>query len=320
MSDFGEPQYLSFERLEALGITTAEAVESIEHLVRARIDGKMWNAPKSALLLPDGRFFMSTLAAADDPPFVSVKSLALNSRNPGRGQPLMSSLVTLLDSETGRPLAVLDGNWVTGVRTAALSAVVARRLARPDAATAAFIGCGVQARSHLRAFADLFPLKAVRALGRGSANRDALCRAAAAMGLQAIESGSAREAVDGADLVVSSVTFSPDLEPMVDARWLPPGSFAAITDLALPWVEEGMSAFDTIVIDDLEQEAAMPKPMVRPEWVTSDLRGLIAGDLEDRGSDQERSAFVFRGLALGDLALAGLAYQRARGQAASGRA
>jgi ornithine cyclodeaminase/alanine dehydrogenase len=312
MNDVGDPRYLSHEALDALGITSEAAVESIEHLIRGRAAGRMWNAPKSMLLLPDSRFLMSTLAAADDPPFVAVKSLALNPRNPERGHPLMNSLVTLLDSETGRPLAVIDGNWVTAIRTAALSAVAAKRLARPESAVAAFIGCGVQARSHLRAFADLFPLREIRALGRGSANRDALCRAGEAMGLSAIASESAREAVSGADLIVTAVTVSPELEPLVDARWLAPGSFAAITDLALPWVGEGMSAFDRIVIDDLEQESTMPKPMVQSDLVSGDITGLVNGDIEGRISDSERTAFVFRGLAIGDLALAGLAYQSSR--------
>ena len=69
----------------------------------------------------------------------------------------------LLDSQTGLPLAVIDGNWVTARRTAGLSAVAAKRLARPDSASIAFIDCGVQARNHLDAFCDIFPLREVRA-------------------------------------------------------------------------------------------------------------------------------------------------------------
>ncbi len=307
------PRYFGSSELDALGIGTDEAVGSIEHLIRGRAQGRVWNAPKSALLLPDRRFVMSTLAVSDDPPLIATKCLALNPRNPQRGEPLMNSVVTLLDSETGRPLALIDGNWVTAIRTAALSAVVAKRLARAESQVAAFIGCGVQARSHLRAFADLFPLTEIRMLGRGRPNLDALCRAGEQMGLSTTECKSAREVVEGADLIVSSVAFSPGAEPFVDARWLAPGAFAAITDLALPWVPEGMAAFDRIVIDDLEQESTMPQPMVRPEWVAGDITGLVNGDVDGRQSESQKAAFVFRGLALGDLALAGLAYQRSLG-------
>jgi len=255
---------------------------------------------------------MATLCAADDPPFLAVKSAILNPRNRERGLPDINAVVTLLDSGTGVPLAIMDGNWITAVRTAGLSAVAAKRLARADASIAAFIGCGVPAHSHLHAFSALFPLKEIRAFGRGTANQDALCRTAGQLGLRAVASGTAQEAMRDADLVVTSVTFSPQLVPFLDARWLKPGSFATVTDLAAPWVADAMAAFDRIVVDDLEQEAQMPKPLVDPALVAGDLTGLVNGVFIGRRSHHEKTAFVFRGLALGDLALATLGYQRAR--------
>jgi ornithine cyclodeaminase/alanine dehydrogenase len=304
-------RYLSRRRLDALDLTTAEVAGAIERLMRARSESRAWSAPKAVIHHPDGRYMMATLAAADDPPLLAVKSLLLNPRNAERGVSTINSLITLLDSDTGVPLAVMDGNWVTAVRTAALSVVAAKRLARPDSSVSAFIGCGVQAASHLRALAATFPLKEIRAFGRGSANRNALCRMARRMGLRAVASGSAQEAVQDADLVVSSVTMSPRLVPFLDGYWLKPGAFAAVTDLAAPWRAEGMTAFERLVIDDLEQEATMAKPMVALDRVAGDLAGLVNGDIPGRRSDHERTAFVFRGIALGDLALAALAYQRA---------
>jgi ornithine cyclodeaminase/alanine dehydrogenase-like protein (mu-crystallin family) len=304
--------YLSQRTLQGLALNPREVIESIEHLIRGRSQARVWNAPKAVIQPPDGRYMMAALAVADDPPFFAVKSAIPNPRNRGRGLPDINAVVTLLDSDTGVPLAVIDGNWITAVRTAGLSAVAAKRLARPDASIAAFIGCGVQAHSHLEAFSAIFPLKHIRAFGRGTANRDALCQAAAQLGLRAVASGTAREAVRDADLVITSVTFSPQLVPFLDARWLQPGAFATVTDLAAPWVPDGMSAFNRIVIDDLEQEAQMPKPLVDPALVAGDLTGLVNGVLIGRRSDDEKTAFVFRGLALGDLALAALAYQRAR--------
>ena len=304
-------RYLSRRALESLDLTTEEVVGRIEQLMRARKESRAWNAPKAAMHLPDGRYMMATLSAADDPPFLAVKSLLLNPRNTERGLNAINSLVTLLDSDTGIPLAVMDGNWVTAVRTAGVSAVAAKRLAKPDSSVAAFIGCGVQARSHLRTFAALFPLREIRAFGRGSANRNTLCRNAETMGFAAVASRTAREAVSDADLVVSSVTLSPQLVPLLDARWLKRGAFAAVTDLAASWLADGMPAFDRIIVDDLEQESAMLKPMVAPELVAGDLTGLVNGDVAGRRADDERTAFVSRGIGLGDLALAALAYQRA---------
>jgi ornithine cyclodeaminase/alanine dehydrogenase-like protein (mu-crystallin family) len=304
--------YLSQRTLQGLTLTADDVIESIERLIRGRSKGRVWNAPKAVIQPPDGRYMMAALSAADDPPFLAVRSAILNPRNGERGLPDINAVVTLLDSDTGLLLAVIDGNWITAVRTAGLSAVAAKRLARPDASIAAFIGCGVQAHSHLQLFSSLFPLTEIRAFGRGTANRNALCQAAGKLGLSAVASGTAREAVDDADLVITSVTFSPQLVPSIDARWLQPGTFATVTDLAASWVPDGMSAFDRIVIDDLEQEAQMPKRLIDPALVAGDLTGLVNGDITGRRSDGEKTAFVFRGLALGDLALAALAYQRAR--------
>jgi ornithine cyclodeaminase/alanine dehydrogenase len=72
-----------------------------------------------------------------------------------------------------------------------------------------------------------------------------------------------------------------------------------------------MAAFDRIVIDDREQEAAMADPMVPLNLVSGDLAGLVTGATAGRRTDNERTAFIFRGLGLGDLALAALAYERA---------
>src|SRR5579872_6411987 len=308
----GNLPYLSEPLLERLSITTGEAIECIERLIIGQREGRVWCAPKSVLYPGDERYIMATLAVADDPPVVATKSLVLNPRNRERGLPVLRSLVTLLDSQSGEPLAVLDGNWVTAKRTAGLSAVAAKRLARPDSTSIGFIGCGVQARSHLEAFCDLFPLREIRAFGRGAANRDALCRAAEVLGLSAVASATAREAIEEADIVVTSVTLLPDPVPFLDARWLKPGAFATVTDLATSWLPDSMAAFERIVIDDLVQEAKMSKPMVDPTLVAGDLSGLVAGDIPGRATGEERIAFVFRGLAIGDLALAALAYQRAQ--------
>lgn len=304
-------RYLSQSTLENLPLTTEMVIDAIEKMIRGRSQSKVWNAPKAVVTPPDGRYMMATLSAADYPPFLAVKSLLLNPRNSQRGYKSINALVILHDSDIGLPLAVIDGNWVTAVRTAGLSAVAAKRLAKPDASIAAFIGCGVQAHSHLRAFADMFPLKEIRAFGRGTVNRDAFCRTAKEMGYAAIASSSAQDAVCDADLVITTVTISPQLVPFIDAHWLKPGAFATITDLAASWHAESMSVFDHIVIDDLEQESNMQQPLVDPSIVSGDLTGLVNGDILARCNNEERTAFVFRGLAMADLAVAALAYQHA---------
>lgn len=302
--------YLSEEILEGLGITTADVIEAIETLIRGSAQDKVWSATKAVIMPPDGRYMMAALAAMDDPSLLAVKTVVLNPRNPERGLPQINGLVTMLDSETGLPAAIVDGNWITAVRTAGLSATAAKQMARKDSATLAFVGTGVQARSHLTAFSEMFPLKKIKVFGRGQANIENLCQMAEGMGLDSEVCGSGQEVVTGADLLVTSVTFSPNLIPFMDANWMEPGSYATITDLAVPWDKESFAAFDRVTIDDEAQEAALPNKLVSPEHVTGDLAGLVLGKFEGRRQAEERTAFIFRGHALGDLALAQLAYRK----------
>lgn len=302
--------YLSEETLAGLGITTGDVIESIEALIRGSARDTVWSAPKAVILPSDGRYMMAALAAMDNPSLLAVKTLVLNPRNADKGLPQINGLVTMLDSETGLPVAILDGNWITAVRTAGLSAVAAKYMANEGAAVCAFIGSGVQAQSHLRAFSDMFPLRRVKVFGRGRANIDGLCRLADELGLSSEIYDSGKDAVEGADLVVTSVTYSAQLVPFLDANWLAPGSFAAITDLGAPWDKESFSAFDQIAIDDMAQEAALPNKLAAPEVVTGDLSGLILGKFNGRNLADDRTAFIFGGHALGDLAVAVLAFQR----------
>lgn len=308
----GAPLYLSWEVLDALELSVRDVTTTIEHLIAGRARGVVWNSPKAVILPPDGRYVMGTLAVADDPPYMVMKSLITNPERSKRGLPGINASVTLSDATTGKPLAVMDGNWITAVRTAGLSAVVATRLARQDSASLALIGCGVQAHSHLKAFADLFPLTEIRAFGRGTANRDRLCIVAEQMGLRACRANSAREAVEDADLIVTTVTYPSDVKPFIDASWLSPGTFASIVDFAGSWSEQSMISFDRIVVDDMEQELASDTPLVDRKLIDGDISGLVLGNVAGRAKDNERTTFIFRGLALGDLALAALAYERAK--------
>ena len=303
--------HLSRTDLEALAITTRDGIAAIERGFQAQAAGKVWVAPKAVLQPGDGRYMMAALAAGDEPPYLVVKALVLNPDNADKELPQINGTMLLLHSDTGLPAASMDGNWITEVRTAALSATAAVRMARPESSVAAFIGCGAQARSHLKAFHDLFPLREIRALGRGQANIDRLCREAKALGLEAKAPEDPRAAIEGADLIVSSITLTAEVEPYIDAGWLKPGAFASITDVAKPWKTHTMTAFDRVIIDDREQEAAMEQKQADPAQVAGDLAELVLGKAKGRAAPEERTAFIFRAHPMGDFALSALAMQRA---------
>ena len=306
---------LSDADLAGLGLSGVQIVDAIEAAILKEAAGEIWTTPKSAVLPGDGRYMMTTLAAADDPSLTTVKSVMVSPRNPDRGRPGIDGAILIQDSETGQMRALAQAGWITGVRTAGLSAVAARRLANPAAQSVAFIGCGVQARSHLSVFADLFPLTSIRAFGRGQANIDRLCDMARGMGLEASTPATAKEAITGADLIVTSVTLSYEIEPFLDARWLKPGAFATVTDLGLPWKPEGMEGISPLYIDDQAQEDASPKKLVDPALVSGDLKALLT-DGPGRFSPDARRAFLFRGLGIGDFAIARLGYLMAVDQGA----
>ena len=303
--------YLSDRDLEALGIRHSEVADAIEAALIAKAEGRLHASPKTVILPGDGRYAMSTLAVGDDG-FIVVKQVTVCPDNQTRGLPSINGAIMVMDGQTGLLRAVLGANWITAVRTAALSMVAARRLADPGAETVAFVGSGVQAHAHLTAFSDLFNLKRIRVFGRGRTNVDTLCNRAREMGLEAVPMTDARDALQDADLVVSSVTLDYAITPFLDARWLKPGAFATITDACIPWMPDGMSAFRTVIVDDRQQERESDKPMLPYERITGDLTELVSGAI-DGATCAPPAAFAFRGISLGDYAAAVLAVRRATG-------
>ncbi len=301
--------YLSDKDLEGLGIQPSEVADAIETALIAKASKQLHTSPKTAILPGDGRYAMSTLAVGDDG-FIVTKQVTVCPNNPAKGLPAINGAIMVMDGQTGVLRAVLGANWVTAVRTAALSVVAARRLADPNAETVSFVGAGVQAHSHLVAFSEVFPLKSIRVFGRGKANVDKLCRRARDMGLEAQTATSAKDALRDADLVVTSITLDYSIEPFLDARWLKPTAFAAITDACIPWLPEGMTAFKTVIVDDRKQESESDKPMLPYQRVTGDLTEIVSGAVDTTLSEKP-AAFAFRGISLGDYATAVLAVRRA---------
>jgi len=306
--------YLPDPALAALKIPPAEIANAIESALVAKSNGRLHVTPKSALMPGEGRYMMSTLAVGQEGLTV-LKTVAVCPDNPNRNLPAINGAIMVLDAETGLLKAVLGANWITAHRTAALSAVAARRLADPAAQTIGFVGCGVQAHSHLAAFRDFLPLKRVLAFGRGTTNRDAVCDAAERSGLDA-SAASAEEVLAQSDVVVTSVTLDYTIKPFLDARLLRRNAFAAITDLCIPWMPDSLRAFDTIVVDDMDQERSAERPIVAAEAIDGDLTDLVTKKVTKNAGP---NAFAFRGIALGDYAASVLAFQRAAATGAGQR-
>jgi ornithine cyclodeaminase/alanine dehydrogenase len=258
-------------------------------------------------------------AALREPPVAGAKWIG-GGDNAALGLPHISGLIVLNDLATGVPMALLDGNWITAVRSGAVSAVAARRLARPDSAGVGCVGCGVQARSNLAALRRGFPIRRVLACGRRRAGAEAFAREVAGPDLEVRVVDDARAAVEGADIVVSSVPAAGLDQPFLDPAWLSPGSFASLVDLGRSWRfddrGEPERRLDCVATDDHEQSRAAVAAglLSTPRPFDADLGELVSGAKPGRKSPGERTMFIFPGLALADIAVAALVYRRAREQ------
>jgi ornithine cyclodeaminase/alanine dehydrogenase-like protein (mu-crystallin family) len=175
------------------------------------------------------------------------------------------------------------------------------------------VGCGLQAHAHLAAFTALCPtLTHVKAFSRSRSSSEKLCAAAHQRGLTADVSDRVDDLLAMSDIVISMVPAAADLRSFLDARRLRPDAFVAAIDIGRSWLPDSLFALDLLVTDSLAQSKTpydeADSPLTAPTFAT-DLVALCAATSPPSPG---RSMFCFRGNALGDLALAGLALQEAK--------
>jgi ornithine cyclodeaminase/alanine dehydrogenase-like protein (mu-crystallin family) len=146
-----------------------------------------------------------------------AKLVSIFPRNHERGTPAVQAIIMLFDQDTGTPLALMDGTYITAIRTGASSALAARTLAREDAKTLAVLGAGVQGRSHLETVPWVRNFKEIRLASRNRAHAERL----AADFPAATVADSFEDAVRGADVVCACTDAA---APVVLRSWLQPGA------------------------------------------------------------------------------------------------
>ena len=308
--------YLGAADIAALGIGVGEVFEATAAILRQKALGRTYLKPKLAVERAPGQTAQAMVAVADEPPLSIVKWVGVNGDNAAHGLPIIHATVVLSDAATGQPRTIMNATWLTAVRTAACSAVGARFLARADAETVAFIGCGVQAHTHLAALVAVLPgLRRARLLGRSRGPVEAFAAAVEAAGLVAevVDSGSA--ALAGADVLVSSVPAGPGMRAFLDPGAVAPGAFVTAVDLGRSWHAAGFGGcFDVLATDDREQSGQLAREgkMVWGGPFDAELGELVAGTHPGRTGPQQRTGLVFAGMALADLGLAALIDRRAR--------
>lgn len=320
--DDGTLLYLSRAEVEACGLGPGELIPAIERAFAALAAGKARVGSKGRAQLGTGRFFQALTGTLDESGLAGTKWFGVSPDNPARGLPNVCALITLNDVESGLPVAVMDGNWITGARTAAVSAAAAKRLALPEASSCAFIGCGVQARSHAAYVRHIRPrLTYAAVLGRGTASRDAFAEWLRAEGWEVRLAADAEDVLAGADIAVSTVPEYEGWRAFLDPAQLKPGAFAIGVDLGRSWRPQGYAAFDLVATDDAEESRHLVAQdrLKAPAAFGADLGALLTGTHPGRRRATERIWFVFAGHVLGDLAAAAAVYERAAAQGAGTR-
>jgi ornithine cyclodeaminase len=231
-------------------------------------------------------------------PLYSLKTVAVMPDNPARGLDAHQGTVTLFDGVTGQTLALMNASPVTAIRTAAVTAVATRRLAREDATELAIVGAGVQARSHLQALPGF---DRVRLASRTPEHAEAL---AAEFGAEVC--ASIEEAVGGADVVVFA-TSSP--EPILRREWLKGGAHVNAVGMGRELDDETLRE-GTLYVD--RRESAEMEGKIDPAWISAELGELVTGSAPGRSSTDELTVFRSLGVAVEDLFAAEYVVRRAR--------
>jgi alanine dehydrogenase len=255
-------------------------------------------------------------------PALGMKLIDYVGSNTARGIPAIHALIVVLDPDDGKPLAIMDGTYITAVRTAAASAVATQYLARDDARTLAVVGTGVQANSHIEAMLAIRPFDHVRVAGRTSAKVEPFAAAwrAARPGLRIDACRGVEEAVYGADVVVTA-TSSP--EPILEWPWLAPGAHINAIGSHSPDTRELTTEVvqrARVFVDS--REAMLTEcgdfliPIARgeltPAVADDEIGEVVAGLKQGRRSADEVTLYKSGGIAAQDVATGKLVYDRAR--------
>lgn len=252
---------------------------------------------------------------------LGVKAVTFFPGNEGTELDSHQGAVLLFEAERGRLLAIIDATSVTAIRTAAVSAVATRRLARADAGELALVGSGVQARTHLEAMLLVRPLSSVRVASQTPERARAFARRESARhGIAITACDSVEEAVAGADIVC---TVTSSRVPVVKGRWLSAGAHVNAVGSSVASARE----LDTdavvrsrLFVDRRESALAEAGDFLIPRdegavgnaHILGELGELEIGAVPGRTSSEEITVFKSVGLAIEDLAAARHIYSRAR--------
>lgn len=289
----------------------SDLIPAMERALSGFSAGRVVQPVRVAFEYRPAAYFGLMPAYDPDSELVGAKLLTFIPSNLEHGVPTHQALIALFHPERGELLAVVDGRYITEARTAAVSAVSARYLAREDARTLALIGSGVQAQSHLEALALVREFTEIRAWSPTRARLEAF---AAQAGPRVHAAASPEEAVRGADVVVLATNSR---TPVIEDAWVAAGAHVIAVGACRPNHQEAPAALlkrALLVVDSRAAAVVEAGDVIlsgMQEQFHAELGEIVTGARPGRTGAAQVTLFKSLGLAIEDVVSAGLAYRRA---------
>jgi ornithine cyclodeaminase len=306
------PAILELAQIQDL-ITPALALEAVRSSLLSLAAGKAVLPPAIGVETPQGEFHLKG-AYLESSDYVGFKVASGFPDNPSIGLSANSGFSVALDAHTGELVALLlDGGWLTEIRTAAAGALAAQLLSRTNSSVVALIGAGVQAGYQLEALKAVRRVSEVRVWSRTARHAESFAAERIDSGVSVAAVGSVRQAVDGADIVI---TATPSRTPLVRAEWLSPGVHITAMGSDSPGKQEldveVLARADVIVADQIansvesgELQHAVAARRVDVADVV-EFSDLVAGHALGRTREEQRTIADQSGLGIYDAAMVDL--------------
>lgn len=300
--------YLSQADITALDTGMPDVIRIVEAALREQGEGRVEMPPKPGIHPLPQTFIHAMPAYLPRLGAAGMKWIACFPENTRRGLEQTTGVLVMNDPETGAPIAIMDAAWITAVRTAAITAIGAKHLARQDSRTLGIVGAGVQGRYNLLALAEVLPeLREVRIADKRQEAVEGFIKEPRPHfpDIRVEPAASPETAVRGSDVVVTATMFYLT-RPLVKAEWFDPGCFAAPLEADYAWEPAAVRLADKLVTDDAEQTRYFAAHGCFPEGMPplySELAEIVCGQKPGREKSDERIISICLGMALEDVAL-----------------
>jgi Predicted ornithine cyclodeaminase, mu-crystallin homolog len=289
----------------------------VEETYRMEARGEVDIPPKVGIHPHDTDNFLHAMPAwVGGANAVGMKWVSFFPGNAGKGTPIASATIVLNDIDTGLPIALIEGMWITNVRTGACAALAAKHYGPPEPRRLGLVGCGSLAEWSLRCISEIMPtVTEVFVASARPESRRSFCESMARSGPWNLTPvGDVREAVEGMDIVVSAVPKLAAAHP-IKAEWWTPGTLMVPLDVTGAWDDQTYAVADRLACDhraNLERALARYRPgILIDESRLQSMQEVIAGRAPGRLSSSDRTLAFITGIGSIDVAVAQEVYRRA---------